>query len=80
MWMNSSGRIGNRDEDREFVWAFLRHARAQGVGIDHLAKLLNHLRPCAQIMPVPFSKVNRKDIEAQWTPQGRKPSSNIGIT
>ena len=52
-----------READRKLIQAFMRHIKAQGVSIGRLAKYLNHLRRCAQLIPVPFSRAKRQDIE-----------------
>jgi integrase len=56
-----------RDEDRRLIRAFERHVRAQGVSTGRLAKLVNHIRRCAQLMPVPFAEAKRRDIEELMT-------------
>ena len=56
-----------RDEDRRLIRAFERHVRAQGVSTGRLAKLVNHLRRCAQLVPVPFAEAKRRDIEELMT-------------
>jgi integrase/recombinase XerD len=52
-----------READRKLVQAFMRHIKAQGVSIGRQAKYVNHLRRSAQLIPVPFSKAKRGDIE-----------------
>jgi integrase len=51
------------EADRKLIWAFIRQVRAQGVSAGRQAKLLNHLRRIAQLIPVAFSKAKRGDIE-----------------
>jgi hypothetical protein len=56
-----------READRKLIQAFMRHIKAQGVSVGRLAKYLNHLRRCAQLIPVPFSRAKRGDIEELLT-------------
>jgi integrase/recombinase XerD len=52
-----------READRKLIQAFMRHVKAQGVSVGRQAKYINHLRRSAQLIPVPFSKAKRGDIE-----------------
>lgn len=52
-----------RAADRKLIQAFMRHIKAQGVSVGRQGKYLNHLRRSAQLIPVPFSKAKREDIE-----------------
>jgi len=56
-----------RESDRKLVQAFMRHIKAQGVSVGRQAKYLNHLRRCAQLIGVPFSRAKRGDIEELLT-------------
>ena len=52
-----------RPEDRKLILAFHRHIKAKKVSLGRQAKYLNHLIRCAQLIPTPFRRAKRVQVE-----------------